>query len=60
MVLSKMDFKKFKAFRRQNSYIPQLDEFGDLDDADNLKDNLTSMRRSIDAGRKRDVFNVKV
>ena len=55
-----MDFKKFKAFRRQNSYIPQLDEFGDLDDADNLKDNLTSMRRSIDAGRKRDVFNVKV
>ena len=55
-----MHFQKFKAFRRQNSYIPQLDEFGDLDYADNLKDNLTSMRRSIDAGRKRDVFNVKV
>lgn len=34
LVREKVDFKKHKGFRRQNSYVPQLDEFGDIDDAD--------------------------
>ena len=53
MIRSKIEFKKAKGFKRQNSYIPQLEEFGDIDDADNLKINLTKMRRSIDPSKKR-------
>ena len=34
LVREKVEFRKSKGFRRQNSYIPQLDEFGDIDDAD--------------------------
>ena len=60
MIRSKIEFKKAKGFRRQNSYIPQLEEFGDIDDADNLKINLVKMRRSIDHTKKRELMNVVV
>ena len=54
------DFKKAKAFKRQNSYMPQLDEFGDIDDADVLKKHQMRCRRSIDHGKKREALNTKV
>ena len=60
LVRNKIDFKKNKGFRRQNSYLPELDEFGDIDDADNLKINMTKMRRSLDFAKKREVFNVVI
>ena len=60
MVQAKIEFKKVRGFKRQNSYIPQLDEFGDIDDADNLKENMVKMRRSIDHGKKREIFNTQV
>ena len=60
MVRNKIEFKKAKGFRRQNSYLPELDEFGDIDDADNLKVNITKMRRSLDFAKKREVFNVVI
>jgi len=40
--------------------LPQLDEFGDIDDADQLKINMTKMRRSLDLGKKREVYNVVI
>ena len=40
--------------------MPQLDEFGDIDDADQLKINMTKMRRSLDLGKKREVYNVVI
>ena len=40
--------------------MPELDEFGDIDDADNLKINMTKMRRSLDFAKKREVFNVVI
>ena len=34
---NRVDFTKTKAFKRQNSYDPTLDEFGDIDDVDRMK-----------------------
>ena len=39
LITTKIEFRKSKGFKRQNSYLPQLDEFGDIDDADQLKTN---------------------
>ena len=39
IITTRIDFKKDKGFKRQNSYLPNLDEFGDIDDADQLKRN---------------------
>ena len=36
-IQNKLDYKKNNAFKRQNSYMPMLDEFGDIDDADQCK-----------------------
>lgn len=33
-IQNKLEYKKNNAFKRQNSYMPMLDEFGDIDDAD--------------------------
>ena len=52
-----MEYKKNKAFKRQNSYIPQLDEFGDIDDADQCKVGLRKLRLSIDPVRGRQKLN---
>ena len=53
IINEKVDFPKSRAFKRQNSYDPLLEEFGDIDDADALKRNMGKMRRSIDPNKKR-------
>jgi len=45
----KMEFKRHKAFRRQNSYMPLMEDFGDIDDQDAVKKNVVRVRMSIDA-----------
>lgn len=40
--------------------MPQLDEFGDIDDADTVKKNQLRIKRSIDLTKKRQVVNVEV
>jgi len=40
----RIDFKKDKAFKRQNSYTPALDEFGDIDDIENMHQAKSGMR----------------
>ena len=39
LITTRIDLKKEKGFKRQNSYTPNLEEFGDIDDADQLKRN---------------------
>jgi hypothetical protein len=34
--MTKLDFKKKKAFKRQNSMIPKLEDFGDMEDNDEI------------------------
>ena len=60
LIKEKVEFKKARGFKRQNSYIPQLDEFGDIDDADQLKRNFGKIRRSLDPVKKREVVNTVV
>lgn len=60
LITEKVEFKKAKGFKRQNSYLPQMEEFGDMDDAEGLKKNFTNLRRSYDGNKKREVFNVKI
>lgn len=36
IVNHKLDFKKPKAFKRQNSFKPMLEPFGDIDDHDQV------------------------
>ena len=45
--------KREKAFKRQNSYSqPDLEDFGDIDDVDNLKKETAKVRRSFKQDRK--------
>ena len=37
--------------------IPDLEEFGDIEDDDNLKRNINKMRRSVNPLKKREVLN---
>lgn len=60
LIREKVEFKKVKGFKRQNSYLPEMEEFGDMDDAEVLKKNLMSIRRSFDPSKKREVFNTKI
>ena len=60
LIGDKVDFKKGKVFKRQNSYEAQNEEFGDIDDVDAIKVNFNRMRRSLDPVKKRDVLKVKV
>lgn len=60
LITEKVEFKKAKAFGRQNSYTPQLEEFGDIDDADAFRKNMGKMRRSYDLGKKREPKNTVV
>ena len=60
LVREKIDFKKSKGFKRQNSYLPQLEEFGDIDDADALKFNFAKMRKSLNPMKPREIYNTKV
>jgi len=60
MVRDKVEFPKKKAFRRHNSYLPDNEEFGDIDDSDALKLNFAKIRRSFDAKKRREIYNVKV
>ena len=60
LIGDKVDFKKVKVFKRQNSYDAQNEEFGDIDDADAIKVNFNRIRRSLDPVKKREIFNVKV
>ena len=46
--------------KRLNSYCPQLEEFGDLDDLDGLKRNHARIRRSVDPTKKRAEFKVRI
>lgn len=56
----KVDFNKHRAFKRQNSYVPELEEFGDIADDDELKRNIKKMRRSVDPAKKRENLNVNI
>jgi len=56
----KIDFPKSRAFKRQNSYEPQLEEFGDIDDSDALKRNIAKIRRSINPNKKRETILARV
>ena len=47
MVTKKLDFDKPKVFKRQNSYVPILDDFGDLDDVDCMKREIGKTRVSF-------------
>ena len=60
LITEKVEFKKQRAFNRKNSYMPQLEEFGDIDDADAFRKNVGKMRRSFDAGKKREIANTVV
>ena len=40
--------------------MPQLEEFGDIDDADALNKNIGTMRRSFTIAKKREVFNTVI
>ena len=56
LINDKVDFKKVKVFKRQNSYEPQNEEFGDIDDVDAIKANFNRIRRSLDPTKKRGVL----
>ena len=60
IVLDKVEFKKHKAFQRKNSYVPHLEDFGDIDDQDAVKKNVGKVRRSIDAVKRRAPLQVVV
>ena len=60
LVTTTVDVKADRAMKRQNSYCPQLDEFGDLDDLDGLKRNFARIRRSLDPTKKRAEFKVRI
>ena len=60
LINEKVQFKKSKGFKRQNSYVAQLDEFTDMDDATALKKNMAGLRRSVDPTKKRKGMVVKV
>ena len=36
LAMQPVDFKTIRVMKRQNSFLPQLDEFGDIDDLDVL------------------------
>ena len=36
LAMQPIDFKAHKVMKRQNSFLPQLDDFGDIDDLDVL------------------------
>ena len=55
-----IEVKPERAMKRQNSYCPQLEEFGDLDDLDGLKRNFARIRRSVDPTKKRAEFKVRI
>ena len=55
-----VEFKAERVMKRRNSYEPQLDEFGDIDDIDALKSNFARIRRSIDPTKKRADLKVRV
>mmetsp|Transcript_13179 Transcript_13179/g.17911 ORF Transcript_13179/g.17911 Transcript_13179/m.17911 type:complete len:203 (+) Transcript_13179:1587-2195(+) len=60
LVGEKVEFARSRAFKRQNSYLPQLEEFGDIDDSDALKRNIGKMRRSVNPCKKREALNPRV
>ena len=60
LITEKVEFQKKRAFKRQNSYIPDLEEFGDIEDDDNLKRNINKMRRSVNPTKKREVLNQNI
>ena len=60
IIRDKVEFKKQKGFKRQNSYLPADDEFGDIDDADAMKRNFGKMRRSYDPCKKRETHNTVI
>lgn len=53
LATSRVEFKREKAFKRQNSYVPILEDFGDIDDVDNLKTETAKVRRSFKKDRKK-------
>lgn len=53
MATTRVEFTRAKAFKRQNSYVPLLEDFGDIDDADNLKRETAKARRSFKKDRKK-------
>ena len=55
-----VEFKAERVMKRRNSYVPQLDEFGDIDDIDALKSHFARIRRSIDNTKKRADLKVRV
>jgi hypothetical protein len=52
IVSDKLDFKREKAFKRQNSYTPLLDDFVEYDERNEIKDKLDDLRRSFKVDRK--------
>lgn len=53
MCTNRIEFTKKKVFKRQNSYAPILDDFGDIDDADRVKHETARVRRSFKKDRKK-------
>ena len=49
IVTEKVEFKRNRVFKRQNSYTPLMQEFGDIDDQDAVKNNIAKVRMSINA-----------
>ena len=56
----RVEFRKSKGFKRQNSYLAQLEEFGDIDDTDALKRQLGKIRRSVDYNPTRLHCNIAI
>jgi len=55
---TKLDLKAAKCFKRSNSYVYQLDEFGDLRDLEELGKAEFAARGSVVLDR--DIFNPKI
>jgi hypothetical protein len=51
--MNKLDFKKKKAFKRQNSMLPKLEDFGDMEDNDEIGQENAKMRWSVEMNRKK-------
>ena len=60
LVMQQVELKSKKVMKRTNSYVPQLDEFGDIDDLDVLKGNFDRIRRSYDNLKKRNDLKLRV
>ena len=59
LINNKLDFGKQKSFKRQNSYAPMLDDFGDMDDFDTIQTKVKQMRTSLQRPRNKQNLIVK-